>query len=103
MPFIKVAMASSLPPGDLMEYERGDDLYAICNVNGELRALSGICPHQGGPLGEGTLSGELVTCPWHMWEFHSATGECVFNPDVRVPVFPVRVADGAIEVDLPDA
>jgi hypothetical protein len=59
MPWIKLAKTTDLPPGSLMEIARGDDLYAVCNVDGEIRALSGVCPHQGGPLGEGALNGNL--------------------------------------------
>ena len=85
-----------------MEYERGQELYAVCNVNGEIRALSGVCPHQGGPLGEGALDGAMITCPWHMWEFDSETGQCTLNPDLRIPVYTARLHGDAVEVDLPE-
>jgi nitrite reductase (NADH) small subunit len=100
MAWIKLAVVTDLPPGALMEAEHGDDIVALCNVGGEVRALHGLCPHQGGPLGEGTLNGEVITCPWHMWEFHSATGACGFNAAVKVPVLPVRVENGEVLVDL---
>jgi len=83
-----------------MEIARGDDLYAVCNVGGEIRALSGVCPHQGGPLGEGALNGNLITCPWHMWEFDSATGACAFFGGPTIATYPVRVEDGAILADI---
>jgi len=91
---------AELPPGSLIEVEREGAVFALCNVNGEFRALSGTCPHQGGPLGEGTLNGELVTCPWHMWEFDSASGACGFNGVIKVPVYPVRVEGNDVLVDL---
>lgn len=103
MPWIQLAKTTDLPPGSLVEIARGDDLYAVCNVDGEIRALSGVCPHQGGPLGEGALNGNLVMCPWHMWEFDSATGVCALNEDVRIPTYPVRIEDGAILADIPRA
>jgi nitrite reductase/ring-hydroxylating ferredoxin subunit len=83
-----------------MEVEKEGVPYAICNVNGEVRALLGICPHQGGPLGEGGLNGDRITCPWHMWEFDSTTGACTLNPEVGVPVFPVRVEGSDILVQI---
>ena len=61
-------------PVRLLEIVRGNDLYALCNVDGEVRAMAGVCPHHGGPLGQGALDGALVTCPWHAWQFDSATG-----------------------------
>ena len=103
MPWIKLAALTDLPPGTVIEVERGEDLYALCNVNGEIRALSGVCPHQGGPLGEGTLNGNLITCPWHMWEFDSTTGACGFFGGPRIPIYPVRIENGAILADIPRA
>ncbi len=84
-----------------MEAERGEDVYALCNVGGEVRAISGLCPHQGGPLGEGVLNGGMISCPWHMWEFDSATGACTFNENVRVPVYAVQVEAGEVLVNIP--
>jgi nitrite reductase/ring-hydroxylating ferredoxin subunit len=103
MSWTKLAAVSNVPPGSLVEIERadGDDPIALCNAGGEIRAISGICPHQGGPLGEGTLHGEIVVCPWHMWEFNSATGVCSFNEDVTIPTYRVRVENGSVLVDLP--
>jgi nitrite reductase (NADH) small subunit len=103
MAFEKLASLDELPPGSLIEIVRGNDLYALCNVEGEIRALSGTCPHQGGPLGQGALDGGVITCPWHAWEFESATGVCVFNDQIRVPTYSVRVDSGEILVDLPEA
>jgi nitrite reductase/ring-hydroxylating ferredoxin subunit len=103
MALTKLAVIADLPPGGLLEVEHGDDFrYALCNVEGEIRALGGDCPHQGGPLGEGALNGSLVTCPWHMWEFESSTGACTFNPAVKVATYGVRVTDGDVLVDLPE-
>jgi nitrite reductase/ring-hydroxylating ferredoxin subunit len=101
MPWTKLAATSELPPGALIEVERGDDMYAICNVNGEIRAVHGVCPHHGGPLGAGALNGDLIACPWHMWEFDSTTGACAFNAEVKIPTYPVRVEGDAVLVDIP--
>jgi len=103
MAWTKVAKVSELPAGALIEIERGEDIFALCNVEGEIRAMSGVCPHQGGPLGEGMLNGSLVTCPWHMWEFDSATGVCSFSSEVTIPTYPVRVENDQVLVDIPDA
>jgi nitrite reductase/ring-hydroxylating ferredoxin subunit len=101
MAWIKIGATAELPPGTLMEVVQGEKLYAVCNIDGEFRALSGVCPHHGGPLGQGALEGSLVTCPWHAWQFESSNGACTFNNDLRIPVYPVRVEDNHILVDLP--
>jgi nitrite reductase (NADH) small subunit len=103
MPWTKLATLTDLPPGTVIEVDRGEDLYALCNVNGAIRALSGVCPHQGGPLGEGTLNGNFITCPWHMWEFDCTTGACAFEAGPTIPTYPVRIDNGAILADLPRA
>jgi nitrite reductase (NADH) small subunit len=102
MAYTKLASLGELPEGALIEIVDGDSLYALCNVAGEVRAMAGVCPHHGGPLGQGALDGAIVTCPWHAWEFDSGTGTCTFNDDVRIATYPVRIEAGEILVDLPD-
>lgn len=100
MAWTRIAARSELPPDALIEVESDGRYIAVCNVGGEIRAMDGTCPHQGGPLGEGALNGEFVTCPWHMWDFHSKTGACAFNDRVRVAVYPVQVEGEAVLADL---
>jgi nitrite reductase (NADH) small subunit len=102
MSWKNVARVSELPEGTLLEIVQGGGLYALCNVGGEVRAMSGVCPHHGGPLGQGALDGALVTCPWHAWQFDSVTGACVFNQELRIPTYPVRIEAEQILVDLPE-
>lgn len=63
------------PPGSGVECVAGDRIVALFNVDGTFHALDGVCPHQGGPLGKGTLSGCIVTCPWHGWQFDVTSGQ----------------------------
>src|SRR3990170_3115116 len=74
---------------------------ALCYRDGQFSAISGVCNHVGGPLGEGSLDGEYVTCPWHFWKFHCRTGkgEPGFEED-RVPSYPVKVDKGHVLVDI---
>ena len=77
---------------------------AIGVVEGRIGAISNVCNHVGGPLGEGRLDGEFVVCPWHAWKFHFATGvgEPGFEED-RVPAFQTRIEAGRLLVDLDSA
>ena len=59
------------------------------------------CTPEDGPLSEGWLEGDAVVCPWHGFDFDLTTGTCRVDPDLAVPVYPVRVRDEMIEVDLP--
>ena len=61
---------------------------AIFVHDGQLRAISDICNHRGGPLSEGRLRGEFVMCPWHAWEYSVVTGKGPEGYDEeQVPVY----------------
>ena len=98
MAFVKVGSLSKLSPGSVMEALVGDGTYAICNAGGEIYALDGICPHSGGPLGQGALHGTTLVCPWHAWEF-----DCRAQVDdgLHPAQFPVKVVDDDILIDVP--
>ena len=66
-------------------------------------ALDGICPHQGGPLGKGKLEGDIVTCPWHGWQFSVSTGRHGAARSICHGTFPVKVQDGDIWVEIPSS
>ena len=51
-------------------FRAGGKRIALSYQNGQFGAISGVCNHAGGPLGEGRLDGEFVVCPWHNWKFH---------------------------------
>src|SRR5262245_27631218 len=72
---------------------------ALTCKGGEFGAISGVCNHMGGPLGQGRLDGDYVVCPWHYWKFHRSTGlgEPGFEDDV-VPCYEVRVEQGRVLV-----
>lgn len=101
MPLVKVGPLSDLPAGAMKEIERGEVTYAVCNIEGQLHCIEGTCPHAGGPLGQGTLNGNYVTCPWHGFEFDCRTGVNDFDEDMRVQTFPVVLQDGEILIDVP--
>jgi len=101
MPFVKVGDAASLEPGQVIEAEVAGNSYAICNVNGELFALDGICPHAGGPLGQGTIENGRLVCPWHAWEYDCRTGANDFDESLKLAMFPVKVESGDILIDIP--
>jgi nitrite reductase/ring-hydroxylating ferredoxin subunit len=101
MALVKVGSVSQLPPGSVMEAEVEGNTYAVCNVDGDLHALDGICPHAGGPLGQGALHGTTLVCPWHAWEYDCRTGANDLDPDLKVETFPVKVDGGEILLDIP--
>jgi nitrite reductase (NADH) small subunit len=67
--------------------------YAICNVDGQIYAVDGQCPHRGAPLAHGALHQHTIVCPWHAWEFDCRTGagDCADVPTVSVTVADDRI------------
>ncbi|PLS21011.1 nitrite reductase small subunit NirD [Neptunicoccus cionae] len=64
----------------------------------EVFAASNLCPHKGGPLSEGIIHGQSVTCPLHNWVFDLNSGQAQ-GEDASIPTFPVEVRDGRILLD----
>jgi nitrite reductase (NADH) small subunit len=100
MSIVPIGELSSFPTGEVREVSIGNEPYAICNVDGQLHAVSGVCPHNGGPLGQGALHGNMLVCPWHAWEFDCLTGRHDYNPAVTIPTIPVIVDGGTVSLDL---
>ena len=98
--FVKVAGVSELPVGSCKTVEANGRAIALFNVEGKVFALDNTCLHQGGPLGEGMLEGDVVTCPWHMWEYNVRTGEKVGSPTLRVASYAVQVEGNDIKVAI---
>lgn len=72
---------------------------AIFRYGGKVSALSNVCQHQNGPLGEGRIVNDCVVCPWHGYEYLPDTGASPPPFTEKVPTFNVRVAGGRVFVD----
>jgi nitrite reductase/ring-hydroxylating ferredoxin subunit len=96
--FVKVASLSELAPGSAKAVEVKGKAIALFNVQGTIYATDNTCLHQGGPLGEGELMGEVIICPWHQWEYNVRTGEMVGNSSVKLATYPVQVEGNDIKV-----
>jgi nitrite reductase/ring-hydroxylating ferredoxin subunit len=103
-----VATVDEIPPGTRKVLEVAGRSIGVFNIQGEFFALRNSCPHQGGALCEGRLSGflianrpgdyhysrrgEILRCPWHGWEFDVKTGQSWFDPaKTRVRSYQVSV------------
>ena len=88
---VRVARASEIPPGAAKVVVVLGHPVALFNVDGSYYALSNVCLHRGGPVGEGTLDGPIVTCPMHGWAYDVRTGRNLRNPAARLRTFAFRV------------
>lgn len=97
---VRVATASELLPGQGKVVKADDLEIALFNVGGSFHAIGNACLHRGGPLGEGSLEGLLVTCPWHGWEYDVTTGVSRIDSAMRVPVYRTEVNGGEVFIEL---
>ncbi|HTS16542.1 MAG TPA: Rieske 2Fe-2S domain-containing protein [Verrucomicrobiae bacterium] len=100
---IKVAEVGDLQPGECKTVAVGERELALYNVGGKFYATDNVCPHRGGPLGEGALNGNIVTCPWHGWRFDVSTGQNPMIPTAKVESFECVVEGNDVKVKLNDA
>lgn len=98
----RIADRNDVAAGTGGEFVAGGRVVALFHVDGEFFALDGVCPHAGGPLGEGTLCGTVVTCPWHGWQFDVSTGQHCLNANLRHTAFPVKVDGDDVLVEIPE-
>ena len=65
----------------------------------EVFATSNTCPHKQGPLSEGIVHGQKVTCPLHNWVFDLNTGQAQGGDEGQIATYPIRVEDGRLLLD----
>lgn len=98
--FVRVASTAELQPGQCKVVVAEGRQIALYNINGTFYATDNTCLHRGGPLGDGILDGNVVTCPWHGWTYDVTTGVSVINPNVAVKCFKVMVEGSDVNVAL---
>ncbi|MFP9191400.1 Rieske (2Fe-2S) protein [Natrialbaceae archaeon A-CW1-1] len=102
--------------GDRILIEIKEREIAVIFSNGEFYAVLNFCTHQGAPVCEGTLTGtlsesldgefewccedEILTCPWHAWEFDIKSGRHITRSEYAIPTFETHVQDGSVYVSL---
>ena len=101
MKWIRVTQADNIPLREGRAVNIGGDEIAIFNLGDRFVAVDNACPHRGGPLCDGIVSGTSVVCPLHGYKVCLDTGN-VLKPEVavRVDSYPVRVEDGVVLIKL---
>jgi nitrite reductase (NADH) small subunit len=104
MNWIRVTKTDNIPLREGRSVRIGDHEIAIFNLGDRFAAIDNECPHRGGPMCDGIVSGSTVVCPLHGWKISLDSG-AVLRPEVcvRVETYPVRVIGGIIAVQLPAA
>ena len=94
----KVAGLDDLPEDRVKSVTCGVQTICLAHHKGQYSALSNKCPHQGGPLGEGSIENGWLRCPWHGWDYNPLTGKSPGPFDDGVETFPTEVRDDGVYV-----
>jgi nitrite reductase (NADH) small subunit len=113
---VVVCRSDELADGDRLLFQVGRRQIGLFRSGGRFFALHGTCPHAGGALCEGPLTGtalptdsyaynygkdgQVLRCAWHGLEFDITTGRSLVDPRMRARTYPVHVEDGAVVVEL---
>ena len=88
---VVVAKVREIRPGEAKVVVVVGRPVALYNVNGTFYATDNTCLHRGGPLGEGFLDGDVVTCPHHGWQYDVTSGQSFMNPAAKLRTYRVVV------------
>ena len=87
----KVASVTDIPVGTSKQVDVDGKPIAIFNCDGTFYAVDNTCKHRGGPLSEGSVTANVVTCPWHGWEYDIRSGECKMDPSMTISTYEVKI------------
>ena len=93
---------SELAEGRVMTVTAGNKDLCLSHWKGKLTALQNKCPHQGGPLGEGSIEKGLLRCPWHGWDFCPHGGSSA-DFDDGLETFPLKLEGKVVFVGLEES
>ena len=97
---IKVAKVNDVQEGKgKVLFINGKEI-ALFKLNGEFFAMDNTCPHQGGSLGDGSVNGDIVTCPLHGWEFNVKTSTCLLLEHIKLDSYKVEVSGEDVFIDV---
>jgi nitrite reductase/ring-hydroxylating ferredoxin subunit len=96
-----VASAADVPPGERKLVEVEGISIGVFHYNGGWYALSNNCLHRGGPVCTGPLMGEVLTCPWHGYQYELTNGELLLDRSAKLEMYPVEVREGEIYLRVP--
>ena len=100
--FVTVARVGEIPSGSGRQVTVGDRWVGLFNLGGEYHAVDNVCLHRGGPLCDGSITGRIVTCPWHEWQYDVTTGTLIQDPVVGVSRHETRIVGDEVQVQLTD-
>ena len=100
--WIEIADVNAIADGESLECVAADKIIALFRIENEFHAIDGICPHHGGPLGQGSVEGCIVSCPWHGWKFDVTSGAYQSSDEMFQRTYPVQIENERVFVNVDD-
>src|SRR3989344_699337 len=100
MSFVEVCFLDELRSEGKKKFLINDENVLLIYLSGEVFAVNSICPHSGGPLDEGEVHDEEITCPWHGYMFNFKSGDCLNYPSCIIRKYKVKLSGERVFVDI---
>ena len=99
--FLRLCNTKDVPAGGMKKFDLRGREFLVINLNGRFYCLDGRCTHAGAPLAEGTLNGQIITCPWHYSQFNIEDGSVVNGPANKpLNAYKCEIRDDQLLVEL---
>ncbi len=99
---VVVAAEAEIPNGQRKIVQVDSLSIGVFHHDGQWYAVRNSCIHRGGPVATGKLEGDILTCPWHGFQFNLRTAECIADPKAELDHYPVSIVDGQVHLQVPD-
>ena len=99
---IVVAAEADIPDGQRKIVQVDNLSIGVFHHEGQWYAVRNSCIHRGGPVATGKLEGDILTCPWHGFQFNLRTAVCVADPKAELDHYPVSIVAGQVHLQVPD-
>jgi nitrite reductase (NADH) small subunit len=100
MSFQKLCQLDELVLNAGREFLVDGQIIAVFRTSEAVYAIDGMCAHQGGPIAQGKLDGNCVTCPWHGWQYNICTGVNLLTQKKMLQDFAIEVRSNEVWIDL---
>jgi len=97
--YLDVGAVNAIPENRAKIVCAGGERIAVFRYDGKVSAVSNVCRHQNGPLGEGRIVDGCITCPWHGYQYKPENGAAPPPFTERVATYRVRVRKGRVQID----
>ena len=97
---VLVGRVEEIPEGERKLLVVEDKSIGVFHHKGNWYAIENLCLHRGGPIATGALEGDVITCPWHGYQYYLTNGELLMDRSAHLVTYPVEVRDGEVHLQV---